>query len=348
MAEGRGRPPGGGQARQPAVAGVRDAGPGVRAAEQARPGDRSLHPGHRPAARLGAPVPRRAAGEPGPETTRGRPIAQALADLELAIRFDLPGSPLLALDQAQRARLLLQEARHEEALAACEAALRIDRDHLEAHLVRIEVLRKLNRYADAIRSCDALLARGEPSAELYELRGLAREKIKDYQGAIEDYTLAIALLPKSAEVWARRGVLYLVTDAPRSALRDFQEAVRLDSANADAYVGGGLALAALGQHREAVADAAKALEIGERTRHSSTARPGSTPRRPTPPEPRPRRTGQDAVSLFTRYQDQAMSLLREWLKGFPPPTAPRPSATCKKTQRWPCFAGDCGRWTLGG
>ncbi len=243
--------------------------------------------------------------------------AQALADLELAIRFDLPGSPLLALDQARRARLLLQEARHEEALAACEAALRIDRDHPEAHLVRIEVLRKLNRYADAIRSCDALLARGKPSAELYELRGLAREKIKDYQGAIEDYTLAIALLPKSAEVWARRGVLYLVTDAPRSALRDFQEAVRLDSTNADAYVGRGLALATLGQHREAVADAARALKIGEPTakRLYSAARIHAQAAYAAGTEAA--KTGQDAVILFTRYQDQAMSLLREWLERLP-------------------------------
>ena len=101
--------------------------------------------------------------------------AGALADLEQAIRLEPPGSAVVALDQAHRARLLLQDERHEEALAACDAALRIDRDHLEAHLVRVEVLRKLNRYADAIRSCDALVGRGKPWAELYELRGLARE-----------------------------------------------------------------------------------------------------------------------------------------------------------------------------
>jgi len=256
--------------------------------------------------------------------------ARALADLEQAIRLEPPGSGVRALDQARRARLLLQDAHNEEALAACEAALRIDRDHLEAHLVRIEVLRKLKRYADAIRSCDALLARGKPSAALYELRALAREKIKDYQGAIEDYTLAIGLQPrsadlrgnqqlqpKSAEIWERRAVLYLVTDAPRSALRDFQEAVRLDSANADAYVGRGLALAALGQHREAVADAAKALKIGEPTtiRLYSAARIYAQAAYAV--GALARKEGREAVSLFTRYQDQAMSLLREWLKRLP-------------------------------
>jgi len=255
---------------------------------------------------------------------------QALADLEQAIRLESPGSSVVALDQARRARLLLQEARHEEALAACDAALRIDRDHLEAHLVRIEVLRKLNRYAEAIGSCDALLTRGKPSAELHELRGLAREKINDYQGAIVDYTLAIGLQPekaemlgtqqkqqKSAGLWARRGVLYLVTDAPRSALRDFQEAVRLDSRSADAYVGRGLALAALGQHREAVAAAAKALGLGEPTtiRLYSAARIYAQAAYAAGAEAR--KEGQEAVSLFTRYQDQAIGLLREWLKRLP-------------------------------
>jgi len=256
--------------------------------------------------------------------------ARAIADFERAIWLEPPGSPVVALDQAHRARLLLQEARHEEALAACAAALRIDRNHIEAHLVRIDALRNLNRFADSIGSCDALLARGKPSAELYQLRGLAREKVNDYQGAIEDYTLAIGLQPQSAElgstqqlqrnsaeIWARRGVLYLVIDAPRPALRDFQEAVRLDSTNADAYVGRGMALAALGQHREAVADAAKALKTGEPTtkRLYSAARIYAQAAYAAGAEAR--NEGQEALSLFTRYQDQALSLLREWLKKKP-------------------------------
>lgn len=236
--------------------------------------------------------------------------AQALADLDRAIRLDPKGSAAFALDQMHRARLLLQEARHEEALAACEAALLIDRDRREAHLIRVEVLRKLNRYDDVIRSCDALLARGKPSAELYEFRGLAREKIKDYQAAIENYTQAIGLRPAGAEIWARRGVLYLATDAPRPALRDFREAIRLDSTNADAYVGRGLALAALGQHREAVADASRGVLMGEPTakRLYSAARiyALSAPIAAT----EARVDGRSARSTAAGYQDIAVQLIR--------------------------------------
>ena len=145
--------------------------------------------------------------------------AAALADLEQAIRLEPAGSALVALDQAGRARLLHQEAREDEALAACDAALKIDPGHLDANRVRIEVLRKLKRYDEVIRSCDALLTRERPSPELYEFRALAKEKLRDYQVAIEDQTLAIALDPGAAPLLARRGTLYLVTEAPRSASR---------------------------------------------------------------------------------------------------------------------------------
>jgi serine/threonine protein kinase/lipoprotein NlpI len=242
---------------------------------------------------------------------------QALADLDQAIRLEPAGSALLALDNASRARLLHQEAREKEALAACDAALKIDPGQLDANRVRVEVLRKLKRYDEVIRSCDALLARGKPSPELYELRALAKEKLRDYQGAIEDQTLAIALRPENAAARARRGALYLVTDAPRSALRDFDQAIGLDSSNADARLGRGLALAALGQHREAVASAIKALAMAEPTptRLYNAARIHAQAAIAAASEAR--KTGQDAVSLVNRYQDQAMRLLGQWQKGLP-------------------------------
>jgi tetratricopeptide (TPR) repeat protein len=243
--------------------------------------------------------------------------ARAAADLEQAIRLEPPGSPILALDHTRRARMLHQEGREEPALAACEAALKINPDHLDALRLRLELQRALKRYDDVIRSCDELLARDRPSAALYEFRGLAREKLRDYQGAIEDQTLAIALHPGSAPLLARRGALYLVTDAPRLALRDFRESIRLDASNADAYLGRGLALVTLGQHREAVADAAKALALGEptATRHYNAARIHALAAIAVTAEAR--KTGQDAVRLVTRNQDQAVEFLAEWQKRLP-------------------------------
>jgi serine/threonine protein kinase/tetratricopeptide (TPR) repeat protein len=262
-----------------------------------------LRPNSAPLYRARAAV-NRGRKDPGPAHR-----VQALADLEKAIGLDPQASAVLAQDQAHRARLLLQGGRHEEALAACDAALLTDRGHREAHLIRVEVLRKLNRYDDVIRSCDALLARGKPSAELYEFRALAREKINDYPRAIEDYTLAIGVRPAAAEIWARRGVLYLATDAPRPALRDFDEAIRLDSTNADAYVGRGLALAALRRHRDAVADADKSVTLGEPTakRLYSAARIYALSAPIAAAEVGV--DGRSARSLATAYQNMAVRLI---------------------------------------
>jgi tetratricopeptide (TPR) repeat protein len=269
--------------------------------------------------------------EPGlPELFRGRAAielkrkasnaaqrARALHDLDQAIGLENPANRVLAADQTDRARLLAREDRDEQALAACDAALLVDRDFAPAHEMRLKLLRKLKRYDELIASCDILLARGRPSADFYELRGLAREKQGTHTAAIEDFTQALALKPASAPLLIQRGELYLITDAPRSAQRDFDEAIRLDSSSADAYAGRGLAVVALGHYSDAVADAATALRLAEPTTrrlynaariHAKAAIAATND---------VRRKGQDALALVNRYQDQAVALVGQALKRQP-------------------------------
>jgi tetratricopeptide (TPR) repeat protein len=250
---------------------------------------------------------------------------RALRDLETAIRFEPPGSPFLSFDQTNRGTLLLREGRNSEALAACDRALEVDPNFLVAHRLRIDVLRKLKRHAEVIRSCDALVARGKPSADLYELRALAKQDLSDYQGAIEDDTLAIALRPGNAALLARRGGLFLVTDAPRSALRDFDESIRLDPSSpssTDAYLGRGLARATLRLHRQAAADASRAVRVGELsdTRLYNAARIYA--RAAIAAAAEAKKTGQDAVGLVSRYQDQAVALVRQAVTRLPAANRP--------------------------
>jgi eukaryotic-like serine/threonine-protein kinase len=244
----------------------------------------------------------------------------ALGDIETAIRLEPPGSQFLPGDQTNRARLLHRERREVEALAACEAALARDGSFLEAHLLRINVLRKLKRHSEVIRSCDVLLARGKPSADLYELRALAKQDLKDYDGAIEDDTLAHALRPRSASILTQRGKLFLISGATRFALRDFEAAIDLDPSNpasADAYVGRGLARASLGLHREAVSDAVRAVRMGEPTDEIlySAARIHAQAAGAAAAEVK--KTGQAGVALAQRHQDQALELLRQAITRLP-------------------------------
>ena len=245
---------------------------------------------------------------------------RALRDLETAIRLEGPGSPFIPTDQTNRAVLLHRQGREQEALSACAAALEVAPLFLDAHLLRIDVLRKLKRHSEVIRSCDVLLTQGKPSAELYELRALAKQELKDYEGAIEDNTLAHAMRPRSASILERRGGLFLITDAPRLALRDFEGAIALDPSSrssADAYLGRGLARASLGLHREAAADASRALRLGEPTdeRLYSAARIYAKAAGAATAEVS--KSGQAAVSLASRYQDEALEQLRKAIALLP-------------------------------
>jgi hypothetical protein len=73
----------------------------------------------------------------------------------------------------------------------------------------------------------------------------------------------------------------------------------------------------VGQHREAVVDATRSLGLAEpnATRLYNAARIHALAAASAASEAR--KTGQDAVSLVNRYQDQAMRLLGQWQKKLP-------------------------------
>jgi serine/threonine protein kinase/tetratricopeptide (TPR) repeat protein len=264
---------------------------------------------------------------------------RALSDLEMAIRLERPDSPFLAGDQTNRAELLHRQGRESEALSACAAALEVDPRFLDAHLLRIDVLRKLKRHSDVIRSCDVLLTQGKPSTELYELRALAKQELKDYEGAIEDNTLALAMRPRSAALLERRGGLFLITDAPRMALRDFEKAIDLDPtspSSADAYLGRGLARATLGLHREAAADASRAVRMAEPTDERLYSAARIFAKAAVAATAEVKKSGQVAVLLVSRYEDQALEQLRMAIALLP--AAHRPSFVRDVVQTDPALA----------
>jgi tetratricopeptide (TPR) repeat protein len=243
--------------------------------------------------------------------------AQALADLEAAIRLDEPGSRALARDHTQRAGLLLLDHRRADALAACEAALAIVPDSDEALRMRIEILLGMERFEDAVRSCDTLLSRRPPSVSLYELRSLARAGARDYPGAISDATEALALAPEKTALLSRRGWLYIVSDAPRLALHDFEEVLRRDGSSADAYNGRGFARLRLGELGPAVADAERALGLGKPSARDFYNAARTYARAAIIASADVRRTGSSGVAIVNHYQDRAVVLLREALQSLP-------------------------------
>jgi tetratricopeptide (TPR) repeat protein len=243
--------------------------------------------------------------------------AQALSDLERAIRLERPDNLVLARDHTNRGRLLALDGRPVEALAACEAAIARVSDYPDAHLLRLEMLRRLIRHDDVIRSCDPLIAQGKATAEIYERRALAREAIRDFPGAIEDFTDAMGRGGDRARLLRLRGWLYIVADAPRLALHDFDEAIGLDPSSGDAHNGRGFARLRFGEHREAVADVERAVSLDEPTAHLFYKAARVYGLAAVVVSAEVRKKGQESVLLATRYQDRAADLLREAVRRLP-------------------------------
>ncbi len=242
----------------------------------------------------------------------------AVRDLDEVIRHGSAGSRELAKDLAMKGRILLLDKQYPQALAACDAALKVNLDDPDAHHWRVVALIELKRYADVIDSCDRYRKTGDFAIEILELRGLARAKRNDFSGAIEDYTLALNHRPGSAMLHARRGWAYLVSGAASLARHDFDAAIRLDPGCPDAFSGRGSAMVALGHAREAAADAEESLRLADSEPRLiyNAARILAQAAQCVLSE-HPARARADS-GLARRYQDRALLLLDRSLRSTPP------------------------------
>ena len=243
----------------------------------------------------------------------------AIRDLTEAIRLEHTNSPQMADDYAERGRLLFASGESAEALAAYDAALRIDSGNLKALRLRTLALLELQRYDDVLAACDAFLARGKPSADLLEIRGQARLARKDFGGAISDYTVAMSLTPDSAMLHNRRGWAYLFADAFKLALADFNAAVRLDPGLGHAYSGRGLALVSLGRWRDAVADVETAVRLStadlKQQAYYNAARVHALSLKFAADDVT--RHGEAGLSLYRRLRDRASAFLLDSIRQLP-------------------------------
>ena len=241
----------------------------------------------------------------------------ALRDLDDAARLEPAGSAASAQDRTRRAILLHEAGRLDEALLACDAALKTTPRYAPAHLRRIDLLLALKRYDDLIRSCDVALTSNPPTAALYGLRATAWCELKKFSAAVADYTLALALDPQNARLLCRRGWSYLAIDALRPAADDFEASIRLDPTYADAYCGRGFTHARLGRHRAAVLDAEEFLRRGDHDWLSAYKAARVYAQAVSSAAAEARKTGPAAVTLVSRYQDHAVALVSLALDRLP-------------------------------
>ena len=244
-------------------------------------------------------------------------IDAALTDLEMALRFELPGNPVRARDLANRAWRLERAGRLSEALSSNDLASVLVPDYSAALQQRIDVLIRLKRYDEAARSCDAARSVGAQRSWLYKFRALTRELKNDHAGAAADYSEALRQAPDDPELLIRRGWAYLAAGTAKLALLDFDRSVARDRSSAVAYSGRGTARASLGMPREAADDAEESLRRGrpEARLLYAAARIYALAAPSLANEPGKNR--RSAETLAQSFEDRAVSLLNEAVQRQP-------------------------------
>ena len=313
-----GRPEDGGQPERHADAGVRDPGGCLPKAGSPSRGHRTVHPRDRAQAGL-APLYRARADvvlesrSPTPAAARAGARRPGSGDPAGEAGQHGPGArPHQSRPAAGPRRRDLHGA-----LAACDAAIERVRDYDDAHLLRLELLRRLKRHDDVIRSCDAAHRTGKGVGR--DLRA-ARPGPRGDQGlpgrhrGLHECHGALgrpAHTPESTGLAlhrrrrARPGIARLPRGDPARSLE------RRCSQRP------GSGTPALGEHREAVADAEKAISLGEPTADHFYKAARVYALAAVVASAEVRKKGQETVLLVTRYQDRGADLLREAIRRLP-------------------------------
>lgn len=125
----------------------------------------------------------------------------ALQAIQEAIRLD----PSDADYRALLAAIHFDQYRWREALAAAEAGLEQDAEHVGCANLRAMALVKLGRRAEAGRTIDATLAKNPDNSATHANQGWAYLEANDPQKALEHFRESLRLDPENE--WARQGVV---------------------------------------------------------------------------------------------------------------------------------------------
>jgi len=125
-------------------------------------------------------------------------------------------------------RGLAYAARRDFKLAAADQAeaIRLDSDHLGAHVKRAEALAALGQTKLALAAYDASVAQFPTMLLVYNDRGSFRRTTGDLDGAISDFSRCLAIDPKFAVGYINRGLCLAEENDPQAAESDFSQALK--------------------------------------------------------------------------------------------------------------------------
>jgi tetratricopeptide (TPR) repeat protein len=181
-------------------------------------------------------------------------------------RLVLAFSVLLAFlacsgDASQRALSHLNEQRFEEAIAACDEAIRTQPSR-EAYVIRGKALKKLQRNEEALAAFEEAI-RFDPSYALGHVGRADMLYLLDRpEDSLEAWNETVRVAPNHALAHAGRGGVLRSLKRHEEALHAFDEAIRLDPNNFRTHASRGRLLKDMGRFSDAVASYENASRVG--------------------------------------------------------------------------------------
>jgi predicted O-linked N-acetylglucosamine transferase (SPINDLY family) len=172
--------------------------------------------------------------------------ALQLLDRSLAVQ---PRNPATHYN---RANLLREMGRSDEALGGYESALALNGQHPGALINRGAILGAQHRYAEALESYDRAIAVAPKDASTHCSRGRALTELNRQGEAVQSFNRALELSPGKLESLIGRAHALQRSGRFLDALADFDQAIDSDPGNADAHWGRAGVLMELRRFAEAV------------------------------------------------------------------------------------------------
>jgi len=157
---------------------------------------------------------------------------------------------------------LYNAKRYQDALYACEQALRNDPDNASVYNLKGDVLSDLKRYGEALTAFERAIQLDPNSATAYKNKGITLKNLKHYEEALTAYERAIQLDPTLAPTYNSKGSVLLALNRYQDAFTAYERAIQLDPTLASAYGNKVVTLMHLKRYEEAMAACEQAFQLG--------------------------------------------------------------------------------------
>ncbi|NOY77694.1 MAG: tetratricopeptide repeat protein [Calditrichaeota bacterium] len=157
--------------------------------------------------------------------------------------------------------ILIETERYQEAIDACDEAIKKNQERIEAWINRGIAYDRLRQSDKAIKSFDEALLIDQRNVEAWTHRGNSYRKLGKFEEAMESYDKALAVSDDFLQAWYQKGVTLSKMNRIEEALVCFSQAAKIDRSYFMAFYNLGNSYNKLDRNEEAVAAYMKALKL---------------------------------------------------------------------------------------